>query len=102
MSDALSRLRRQLEHQRYAGAGLIAVENTDLREVLDILDAAEKDAGRLDALERAPNQDVWIVAKGIGSFTVHLARGQHATRATLREAIDAAISARASTAGDAL
>lgn len=52
--------------------------------------ALAEDAARLDALSEAPMRDGWIVAKNVGSFTVYLAKGQHATRATLRAAIDAA------------
>lgn len=49
-----------------------------------------EDAARIDALSEAARRDGWIVAKNVGSFTVHLGKCQHATRATLRAAIDAA------------
>lgn len=54
-----------------------------------VLDAAD-DAARLNAVETCAVRDGWVIAKNVGSFTAYFGRGQHATRATLRAAIDAA------------
>lgn len=55
------------------------------------IERLKKDAERLDALESVAVENQWIVAKNADSFTASLGRPRHATRRTLREAIDAAI-----------
>ncbi len=76
-----------LDRQPYHDTPLVKL--SDLNAALERVKVLEADARRLDVLEAAPQRDGWIVAKNVGSFTVHLGKGQHATRATLREAIDA-------------
>lgn len=57
------------------------------------VEALRKDKARLDALQqRFGALNHWIVAVNKDSFTVNLGRRGHATRATLRAAIDAALS----------
>lgn len=53
-----------------------------------------EDTERMDALEAVTVENQWIVARQLDSFTAYFGRGKHATRRTLREAIDAAIRAR--------
>lgn len=49
-----------------------------------------RDAQRMDMLETCNFPNRWIVAHNEDSFTVYFGSGRHATRKTLREAIDAA------------
>lgn len=113
MTPSIARLRQALEayetatngHDEARAIGALMTEVPEaIREVLDLLDAAEKDAGRLDFIDM---HRIALVPEFEGPWDAETygedgVPNDIASGNTVRTAIDAAISARASTAGDAL
>lgn len=91
---ALAAVKAELTMAQERATWLVA-QIRDTQEACGVLQtacmAAQADTARLDTLQqRFGALDQWIVAVNKDSFTVNLGRKGHATRKTLREAIDAA------------